>query len=127
MLREARTIAVVGLSPNPARPSHRVAQYLRDAGYRIIPVNPLQETILEEQSYPTLTAAAAAHQIDIVDVFRRSDLAGAVVDEAVPLKPKAVWLQLGIEAPEACARAEAAGVPCVTGRCLMVTHQRLRP
>jgi hypothetical protein len=104
-----------------------VATYLRDAGYRIVPVNPLHETILGEPSYPTLSAAAATHRIDIVDVFRRSEFAGAVVDEAIPLQPTLVWLQTGVEDPDACARAESAGIPCVMDRCLMVAHQRLRP
>ena len=125
LLRDTRTIAVVGLSPSSARPSHAVARYLRDAGYRIVPVNPHHATILDEASYPTLTAAAQAHPIDVVDVFRRSEFAGAVVDEAIPLRPRLIWLQVGVVDESAGARAAAAGIPCVMNRCLMVDHQRL--
>jgi len=125
LLRNARTIAVVGLSPSAARPSHAVARYLRDAGYRIVPVNPRHATILDETSYPTLTAAARAHSIDVVDVFRRSEFAGAVVDEAIPLRPRLIWLQVGVVDESAGARAAAVGIPCVMNRCLMVDHQRL--
>ena len=124
LLREAKTIAVVGLSPQRTRPSHRVAGYLRDAGYRVIPINPNHTTILGETSYPTLTAAAAADRIDIVDVFRRSEFAGPVVDEAIAFHPKLIWLQVGVL--DADARAVAAGIPCVMDRCLMIEHQRLR-
>jgi predicted CoA-binding protein len=126
LLRAAKTIAVVGLSPDPARPSHRVALYLRAAGYRIVPVNPKHERVLGEQSYPSLTAAAQAWRIDVVDVFRRSEFVGPIVDEAIALKPKLVWLQLGVRDGAACARAEAAGIACVMDRCLMVEHRELR-
>lgn len=125
LLRRARTIAVVGLSPKPVRPSHSVARYLQQQGYRILPVNPGHEAILGERSYPTLAAAAQEHQIDIVDVFRRSELAGAVVDEAIPLRPLLIWLQQGVVDAAAQARAEAAGVACVMDRCLAVEHRLL--
>jgi uncharacterized protein len=125
LLRDAKTIAVVGLSPKPWRPSHEVTQYLQEAGYRIVPVNPGHETILDEKCYPSLTAAAAEHEIDIVDVFRRSELVGPIVDEAIRIKPRLIWLQVGIVDEAACARASAAGIPCVMDRCLMVDHQRL--
>ena len=127
ILRVARTIAVVGLSPTPTRPSHGVAGYLGDAGYRIVPVNPGHSTILGEKSYPTLTAAAADHTIDIVDVFRRSEFVGAIVDEAIALQspPRLIWLQLGLVDDAARARAQAAGMPCVMDRCLMVEHRAL--
>ena len=127
MLKRARTIAVVGLSPKPIRPSHSVAQYLQRAGYRIVPVNPGHETILGERSYPTLGAAARDLTIDVVDVFRRSELAGAVVDEALTLRPlpRLIWLQQGVADPAAEARAAAAGVPFVMDRCLAVDHRHL--
>ncbi len=125
MLREARTVAVVGLSPDPTRPSHSVARYLQRAGYRIVPVNPRHATILGEQSYPTLAAAARDAAIDVVDVFRRSEYAGGVVDEAIPLQPKLIWLQQGVVDEAAAARAAAAGIPCVMDRCLAVEHQLL--
>jgi uncharacterized protein len=126
LLRATKTIAVVGLSPDPARPSHQVALYLGAAGYRVVPVNPNHAVVLGERSYPTLTAAAQAYRIDVVDVFRRSEFAGPIVDEAIPLKPKLVWLQVGVRDAAACTRAEAAGIPCVMDRCLMVVHQELR-
>ena len=102
-----------------------MALYLRAAGYRIVPVNPKHEKVLGEPSYPTLTVAARACPIDLVDVFRRSDFVGPIVDEAIMLKPKLIWLQVGVRDSAACARAEAAGVPCVMDRCLMVDHQEL--
>jgi predicted CoA-binding protein len=125
LLRAAKTIAVVGLSPDPARPSHQVALYLRAAGYRIVPVNPKHQSILGERSYPTLTAAAEAGRIDLVNVFRRSEFVGPIVDEAITLNPKLVWLQVGVRDVAARARAEAAGIPCVMDRCLMVDHREL--
>jgi predicted CoA-binding protein len=125
LLRDARTIAVVGCSPKPERASHAVARYLQDAGYRILPVNPGHAEILGERCYPTLAAAARAQPIDGVDVFRRSEHAGAVVDEAIALRPHLIWLQLGVVDDAAAARAAAAGIPCVMNRCLMVDHQHL--
>ncbi len=125
LLGDARTIAVVGLSPRPERPSHGVARYLVRAGYHIVPVNPQHAVILGERSYPSLTNAARDHAIDVVDVFRRSECAGAVVDEAIALRPKLIWLQLGVVDDAACARAETAGIPFVMDRCLATLHSRL--
>jgi len=125
LLREVRTIAVVGLSPKPERASHGVAGYLQRAGYHIVPVNPGHEKILGERSYPTLAAAARDHSIDVVDVFRRSELAGAVVDDAIALHPRLIWLQQGVMDPAAEARAEAAGIPIVMDSCLAVQHRLL--
>jgi predicted CoA-binding protein len=127
LLQQARTIAVVGLSPKPLRPSYSVSSYMQRAGYRIIPINPGHEQILGAQSYPTLAAAARDHEIDIVNVFRRSDLAGAAVDEALALRPppKLIWLQLGVEDRAAAERAGAAGIPFVMDQCLAIEHRHL--
>jgi len=125
LLRRARTIAVVGLSPNPMRPSNSVSRYLQRAGYRIVPVNPGHDEILGEQSYRTLTEAARDHTIDVVDVFRRSENAGAVVDEALPLKPQLIWLQQGVVDAAAQTRAAKAGIPFVMDHCLAVEHRQL--
>jgi hypothetical protein len=128
LLRDARTVAVVGLSPKPWRPSSSVARYLSQAGYRIVPVNPGHTEILGQRCYPSLQAAAREQEIDIVDVFRRSAAAGAVVDEALALRPlpKLIWLQLGVVDEAAAGRARAAGITFVMDRCLAVDHQRLR-
>lgn len=126
LLQEGHTIAVVGLSPNPMRPSHSVARYLQRSGYTIVPVNPGHKEILGEKSYPTLSDAARDHTIDIVDVFRRSENAGVVVDEAIPLRPMLIWLQLGVVDPAAEQRAAAAGVPFVMDHCIAIEHSRLK-
>ena len=125
ILRESRVIAVVGCSPKADRPSHGVARYLQARGYTIVPVNPGAKEILGERCYPSLTAAARDHTIDIVDVFRRSELAGVVVDEALPLKPRLVILQLGVVDAAAADRAAAAGVPFLMDHCLAIEHRRL--
>ena len=125
ILRDARAVAVVGLSPKRERPSNSVARYLQEVGYRVIPVNPGHDEILGERSYPSLPAAARDHTIDIVDVFRRSEAAGAVVDEAIPLRPKLIILQLGVVDDAAGRRAEAAGVPFLMNRCLAIEHRAL--
>ena len=125
LVREAKVIAVVGLSPKPVRPSNEVATYLQEAGYRIVPVNPGHDRILGERSYRTLDEAAREHTIDIVDVFRRSALAGGVVDEAIAIRPRLIWLQLGVVDERARARAAAAGIPMVMDQCLAVYHQQL--
>ena len=127
LLLRARTIAVVGLSPKPHRPSHSVALYLQRAGYRIVPVNPGYDTLLGEKSFPNLAAAAATrdYTIDIVDVFRRSEHAGGVVDDAIAIHPQLIWLQQGVVDAAAAARAAAAGIPFVMDRCLAVDHSHL--
>ena len=126
MLQEARTIAVVGLSPNPTRPSNSVARYMQRSGYKIVPVNPGHNEILGEKSYRTLSDAARAQAIDVVDVFRRSEHVGPIVDEALALKPKLIWLQIGIVDHEAQQRAEAAGIPFIMDHCLAIEHGRLK-
>jgi uncharacterized protein len=126
ILRDARTIAVVGLSPSPGRPSHEVAAYLQRAGYRIIPVNPLGGvTILGEAVHPDLASARAAGPLDIVNIFRRSEAVAALAADLLALKPRLVWMQVGIRDPQTAARLEAAGVPVVMDRCMMIDHPSL--
>ena len=110
-LRNSKTIAVVGLSDNPARDSHRVSSYMQSQGYRIIPVNPMIEEALGEKSYPDLKSVP--EPIDMVDVFRRSELVPPVVDEAIEVGVKYIWMQDGVINPEAAAKAEAAGIPVI--------------
>ncbi len=110
-LRNSRTIAVVGLSDNPQRDSHRVSKYLQSQGYRIIPVNPMIEEALGEKSYPDLKSVL--EPIDMVDIFRRSELVPPVVDEAIEVGAKYIWMQDGVVNEEAAAKAEAAGIPVV--------------
>ena len=126
LLQESRTIAVVGLSPNPMRPSNSVARYMQRSGYRIVPVNPGHTEILGEKSYRSLTDAARAHPIDIVDVFRRSEHVGPIVDEALAIKPKLIWLQLGIVDHDAQQRAETAGIAFIMDHCLAIEYGRLQ-
>ena len=128
LLQESRTIAVIGLSPNPMRPSNSVSRYMQRSGYTIVPVNPGHSEILGEKSYRTLTDAAREHDIDIVDVFRRSELVSPIVDEAIAIKPppKLIWLQLGVVDHAAQERAAAAGVPFIMDHCLAIEHGRLK-
>lgn len=128
LLKESRTIAVVGLSPNPARPSNSVSRYMQRSGYKIVPVNPGHDEILGEKCYRTLSDAAGEHDIDIVDVFRRSEHCGSIVDEALALrpKPKLIWLQLGIVDHDAQERAAAGGVPFIMDHCLAIEYGRLK-
>src|SRR5438477_3326682 len=126
LLRSARQIAVVGLSPRPERPSHGVAAYLQRAGYTVIPINPCGGTILGERVYPDLTAAAAAAgPIDIVDIFRRSQFVSALVEPILAVRPQLVWMQVGVRDDRSARRLEAAGVAVVMDRCLAVDHQSL--
>jgi uncharacterized protein len=122
ILDECRTIAVVGLSSDPSRPSHGVAGYMRRQGYKVIPVNPNETEVFGEKSYPNL--AAVQEKIDLVDVFRRSDEAGKAVDEAIAVGAKAVWLQEGVIDREAAQRAVDAGLLVVMDRCWLKEHLR---
>ena len=122
LLRDCRTIAVVGLSSNPARPSYRVAAYMQQQGKVIIPVNPHETNVLGEVAYPSLSAVPGS--IDLVNVFRRSEEAGAVVDEAIRIKAKGVWLQEGVIDEVAAARARQAGLQVVMDRCWLKEHVR---
>ena len=122
LLRDCRTIAVVGLSSNPARPSYRVAAYMQQQGKVIIPVNPHETNVLGEVAHPSLSAVPGS--IDLVNVFRRSEEAGAVVDEAIRIKAKGVWLQEGVIDEVAAARARQAGLQVVMDRCWLKEHVR---
>lgn len=126
ILASAQRIAVVGLSPQPERPSHSVSRYLQRAGYTIIPVRPGPEgTILGEPIAPSLMAAAKRGPIDIVDIFRRSSAIPDLVDDILAVKPRLVWMQQGVVHEAAAARLEAAGIPVVMDRCLAVEHHSL--
>ena len=128
ILSHCRSVAVVGLSPKPHRESYHVAAYMQAHGWRVVPVNPVAaasgQTILGEKVYATLTEAAQHEALDLVDVFRNSDDVPPVVDEAVALGLKAIWLQLGISHDAAMARARAAGMVAVQNRCLKIDHAR---
>ncbi|MDH5298016.1 MAG: CoA-binding protein [Desulfobulbaceae bacterium] len=124
LLKECKTIAVVGLSPKENRPSNDVARYLLAAGYTVIPVNPGQTEILGQRCYPSLTAIPCP--VDLVNIFRRPEDIPPIVDEAIAIKAKAVWMQQGIVNHEAAAKARAAGLFVIMDRCLKVDHATLR-
>lgn len=123
LLKEAKVIAVVGLSPKEDRPSNSVARYLKSKGYKIVPVNPGHDEILGEKSYKSLSEIP--FPVDIVDVFRRSEEVLPVVQEAIKIKPKCIWLQLGIVNNEAKKLAEENGIFFVQDKCLHLEHERL--
>ncbi len=123
ILREAETIAVVGLSSNPARPSHEVALYLQARGYRIIPVNPNEKEVLGERAYPDLLSIP--ERVDIVDIFRRPEHIPEIVQQAIAKNVQVVWMQPGTENYDAADMAEAAGLETVVGMCLRVQHKRV--
>ena len=127
LLTRVRTIALVGWSPKPDRPSHRVAAYLKARGYRVIPVNPGQAGTMALGEVVRASLAEISDPVDMVDIFRRSEEAGSVVDEALASLPglQAVWLQLGVIDAAAAARAEAAGVMAVMDRCPAIEIPRL--
>src|SRR2546423_9298025 len=120
ILKNARNIAVVGLSLDPHRPSHGVARYLQRAGYRIIPVNPNVEEVLGERAYPGLRDIP--QPVDVVEVFRRSEFVGPIVDDAIAIKAGAIWLQDGVVDEAAAARARASGLDVGMDDCMMRRH-----
>ena len=122
ILEDCRTIAVVGLSSNPGRASNGVAGYMRRQGYKVVPVNPNEDQVFGEKSYPTL--ADVPIKVDLVDIFRRSEEAGHAVDEAIEIGAKAVWLQEGVIDEAAAQRALAAGLLVVMDRCWLKEHVR---
>ena len=120
ILTKYRTIAVVGLSPDSGKPSHEVAAYLKRAGYRIIPVNPAVAEVFGEKSYPTL--ADVPEEVEIVDVFRRSEFVPEIVEQAIAKGAKVVWMQEGVVHQEAAQRAREAGLEVVMDRCMLKEH-----
>jgi predicted CoA-binding protein len=124
IMEDCRTIAVVGLSSNPARASNGVAGYMKRNGYRVIPVNPNESQVFGEKAYPSL--ADVPDKIDLVDIFRRSEEAGQAVDEAIKIGAKAVWLQEGVIDHAAAERAQNAGLLVVMDRCWLKDHVRIK-
>ncbi|BCJ85778.1 CoA-binding protein [Effusibacillus dendaii] len=125
LLREAKTIAVFGISDNPSRPSYEVAEYIQSQGYEVVPINPRLDSVLGRKAYPNLLELEGP--VDIVDVFRRSEEIPQVVDQVLQMKqkPKAVWIQLGIVNDEQCERLQQAGITAIQDACLKVEHFRL--
>ena len=123
LLKTARVIAVVGLSNRKHRPSFGVSEYMQRAGYRIIPINPNESSILGEKSYASLEDVP--EKIDIVDIFRRPEFVPEIVEQAIRAGAGAIWMQEGVIHEEAAARAQAAGLTVVMDRCILKEHQRL--
>ena len=129
LLTPARTIAVVGLSNDPTRPSYDVSAYMQAQGYRIIPINPAVPEVLGERAYPTLAAVPDFIEIDIVNIFRRSEFVAAVVEQAIarkaahPTQVRAIWMQLDVVDEVAAAKARAAGIEVVMDRCILIEHR----
>jgi predicted CoA-binding protein len=124
LLETSRTVAVVGLSSRRTRPSYGVSEYMQSAGYRIIPVNPLETEVLGEKAYPDLNSVP--DPIDIVDIFRRSEYVPEIVDAAIRAGAKAVWMQEGVVHEDAAEKARAAGLMVVMDRCILKEHRKLR-
>ena len=123
ILNSSRTVAVVGLSATPDRPSYKVARYLKEHGYKIIPVNPSVGEILGELSYPNLSSIP--EPVDVVDIFRRSEEVPAIVEEAIKIGAKTVWMQEGVINEEAASRAKKAGLKVIMDRCMMKEHRKM--
>ena len=124
ILNTFRTVAVVGLSPKPDRPSNRVAKYLKEQGYRVIPVNTYAKEILGETCYSDLSSIP--EPVDVVDIFRRPEAVPPIVEEAIEIGAKAVWMQEGVINEEAAARAKEAGLLVVMDRCMLKEHGKLQ-
>ncbi len=123
ILQDYRVVAVVGLSSDPGRPSYQVAQYLQQRGYRIIPVNPGCQEVLGEKCYPRLKDIP--FPVEVVDIFRKVEAIPAIVDEAIAVGAKAIWLQLGLEEPQSAQKARQAGLQVVQNRCMKIDHAAL--
>jgi len=124
ILRDSHIVALVGASPDVERPSYRVLAYLKEQGYRVIPVNPRFPQILGETSYPDL--AAIPEKVDVVDIFRRAEDVPPVVDQAIVIGAKVVWMQLGVINEAAASRAREAGLQVVMDRCMRKEHLKMR-
>jgi predicted CoA-binding protein len=125
-LANCKTIAVVGLSPKPHRDSFRVAKYMQDQGFRIVPINPNAHEVLGEKAYASLTEAAQHERIDMVNCFRNSEDIPPIAAEAIAIGATSLWLQIGVFNDGAAALAQAAGLTVVQDKCLMVEHARLK-
>jgi uncharacterized protein len=125
LLTETRTWAVVGCSPDPRRDSHRVAKLLQARGFRVIPVNPAADALLDERCYPSVLDIPSAEGVEVVDIFRRADQAGRHVDEAIAVGARGVWLQLSVIDEAAAGRALTAGLRVVMDRCPAIELPRL--
>lgn len=125
ILESYKTFAVVGCSADPFRASHGVAAFLQDRGYRVIPVTPFEDEILGESCYPDLASIPEEEGVEVADIFRRADAAGAHVDEAIALGLKAVWMQIGVIDEDAAERARRAGLDVVMDRCPKVEYPRV--
>jgi len=123
ILKQYHTVAVVGLSANPERDSHTVGQYLKDAGYRIIPVNPRYDEVLGEPCYASLTDVP--EPVEVVDIFRRPDAVPPIVEQAIQIAAKVIWMQTGIVNNRAAAHARDAGLRVVMDRCMMAEHRAI--
>ena len=124
LLSSARTIAVVGLSSRRARPSYSVSEYMQNAGYRIFPVNPQETEVLGETAYPDLDSVPVP--VDIVDIFRRAEFVPEIVEAAIRIGARAVWMQEGVVHEEAAERARAAGLTVVMDRCILKEHRKMK-
>lgn len=125
ILRAAKRVAVVGLSRKPHRASYGVADYLQRVGYEIVPVHPAGGVTLGEPVHPDLRSAARTGPIDVVNIFRRSEFIAALRDDMLSIRPRLVWMQLGVEDAQTARALEAAGIPVVMDRCLAVDHHML--
>jgi len=123
ILKQYKTVAVVGLSEDPKKASHQVAEYLQSQGYRIIPVNPQCQEVLGEKCYASLKDIP--EPIEVVDIFRKAEAIPGIVKEAIAVGAKVIWMQLGLEHPQAAAQARAAGLQVVMNHCMKIEHSRL--
>jgi len=125
ILNQYRIVAIIGVSPNPERPSYRVASYLMEHGYKVIPVNPNAQEILGKTSYPDLSSIP--EKIEVVDIFRKPEEVVPIVEEAIKIGVKVVWMQEGVINEEAAVKARDAGLLVVMDKCMLKEHQRLTP